>query len=175
MRCALDGRLYTINEFQAYYGEAAAQSIWQSAPHFIQLREFCQFFNLWLNFGSGPEPLESSSALFGLWVPGWLMLVDIHHLEGKLKCSRLAPKGWHPDIWEAAWQIGPADNRMMVLDLCTKLLGSEDPLMKLGRGEMKTMLTEFCQIMDEKPADPEHLRKNLLMRFLCVDESFIAV
>ena len=37
MRCALDGHLYTINEFQAYYGEAAAESIWQSAPHFIQL------------------------------------------------------------------------------------------------------------------------------------------
>ena len=29
--------------------------------------------------------------------------------------------------------------------------------------------------MPEEPADPEHLRKNLLMRFLCVDDSFIAV
>ena len=175
MRCALDGHLYTINEFQAYYGEAAVQSIWQSAPHFIQLREVCGFFNLWLNFGSGPEPLESSSAVFGLWVPGWLVLVDVHHLEGKLKGSRLAPEGWVSDIWEDAWQIGPTGNRMMVLDLYTQLLGSEDPLAKLGRVEMKIMLKEFCQIMDGKLVDPEHLRKNLLMRFLCVDDSFIDV
>ena len=173
MRCALDGHLYTINEFQAYYGEAAAESIWQSAPHFIQLREFCGFFNLWLDSGSGPEPLESSSALFGLWVPGWLVLVDVHHLEGKLKGSRLAPKGWHPDIWEAAWHIGPTGNRMMVLDLCTELLGSIHPLGKVGRKDMKNILKEFSQIMDGAFFDQRCLTTNLLMSFLSVDPSSI--
>ena len=177
MRYALDGHLYTINEFQAYYGEAAAESIWQSAPHFISVRDFCRCFDLWLEqtylHWSGPHPMDSSSALFGLWVPGWLVLVDVHHLEGKLKGSRLAPEGWRPEIWQAAWQIGPTGNRMMVLDLCTELLVSEDPLGKLGRQDMKNMLKEFCQIMDGAFFDLESLQTNLLMCFLCVDVSSI--
>jgi hypothetical protein len=48
-RCALDGHAYTIDEFKAYYGEATAE-MWQSAPHFIQMREFCDFFNLCLTY-----------------------------------------------------------------------------------------------------------------------------
>ena len=176
-RCALDGHLYTINEFQAYYGEAAAESIWQSAPHFISVRDFCRCFDLWLEQTylrcSGPDPLDSSSALFGLWVPGCLLLLDVHHLEGKLKGSRLAPKAWFADIWEPAWQIGPAGNRMMVLDLCTQLLGSEDPLGKLGRQDMKNMLKEFSQIMDGAFFDQRCLTTNLLMSFLSVDPSSI--
>ena len=122
---------------------------------------------------SDPELVAESSAIFGLWLPGCILLVDIHHLEGKLKGSRLAPEVWHPDIWEDAFQIGLTGNSMMVLDLCTQLLGSEDPLAKLGRVEMKIMLKEFCNIMDGALFDPERLTKNLLIRFLSVDVSSI--
>ena len=105
-------------------------------------------------------------------MPGWLLLVDVHHLQGKLKGSRLAPDGWHPDIWDAAWQIGVTGNTMMVLDLYNELCGSEDPLGKLGRSEMEAVLKEFCEIMDGREGlDRERLTSNLLMRFLCVGAS----
>ena len=175
-RYALDGKLYMINEFQDYYGKAAAESIWKSAPHFINLQEFCRFFSLWVEqtcLKSDPELVAESSAIFGLWLPSCILLVDIHHLEGKLKGSRLAPEVWHPDIWEDAFQIGLTGNSMMVLDLCTQLLGSEDPLAKLGRVEMKIMLKEFSNIMDGALFEPERLTKNLLIRFFLVCGCFI--
>ena len=163
MRYAQNGGLYTINEFQAKYGEAAAESIWPSAPHFLNLQQFCKDFNLGLEPSYG-HTMDGSSAVFGLWVPTCLLLVDIHHLDGKLKGSRLAPQ----KLWQAAWQIGPTGNRMKVLDFCTELLGSEHPLGKLGRQDMKNILKEFCRIMDGEVQDLDSVQTNLLMQFLCV-------
>ena len=101
-RCAWDGKPYTLKEFQEFYGEAIGASYWESASHFEHLKHFTEWFDLWVVRSSlaGAGSAKSSSALFGLWVPGCLLLVDVHHLEGKLKGSRLAPKGWPPDIWE---------------------------------------------------------------------------
>lgn len=167
-RCTLDGHAYTLDEFTAYYGEATKE-IWESAPHFIQLQEFCDFFKLSVRSGLGPAPFpDSSCALFGLWVPACLVLVDVHHLEGKLKVSRLTPEKWKTDIWKDAWKIGYTDKRMMVLDLCTELLVGGDPLGMKGRKEMNDILKEFCQIMDGELVDEECLNKNHLMRFLSV-------
>ena len=169
-RCAWDGKLYTIREFQDHYGEKAAESLWESAPHFNFLREFCTCFHLQVvrSAVAGLDTWASSAALFGLWVPCCVLLLDVHHLEGKLKGSRLAPEGWRTDIWDASWKIGNTDNTMMVLDFCTELYGSEDPLGELGRTEMVHMLQEFNKFMEGVPPDWEHLERNHLMRFLSV-------
>ena len=62
---------------------------------------------------------------------------------------------------------------MMVLDLCTELLGSIHPLGKVGRKDMKYILKEFSLTIDGAVFDLECLEANLLMRFLCVDVSSI--
>ena len=114
-----------------------------------------------------------SNALFGLWLPCCLLLVDVHHLEGNLKGSRLSPEGWRTDIWDDdnTWRVGFAGNTMMVLDLCKELRGGNDPLAKLGRSQMNEVLQEFCDIMGGKIVDLERMDRNLLMRFLSVDSS----
>ena len=87
--------------------------------------------------------------MFGLWFPCCLLLVDVHHLEGKLKDSRLDPKNWLTS--KTAWQIGLAgrENQMQVLEFCTVLHDhTKDLLGKLGQGEMKEVLRDFCAILD---------------------------
>jgi len=176
-RCAWDGKTYTLKEFQEFYGEAIGASYWESASHFEYLPHFTAWFDLFV-VRSSANGQQGSSALFGLWVPGWLLLVDVHHLDGKLMGSRLATEASHPDIWDAAWQIGLRGNITKVLDLCeidplvkAKPLGSIDPLVKLGRIEMEKVLKEFCDFIDGKPFDLERVRMNPLVCFLCVDVS----
>ena len=169
-RCAWDGKPYTLKEFQEFYGEAIGASYWESASHFEHLKQFTEWLDLWV-VRSSDNGLQSSSTLFGLWVPGCLLLVDVHHLAGKLKGSRLVTEAWHPDIWDAAWQIGPRGKITKVLDLCTKLLDSIDPLVKLGRIEMEKVLKEFCDFIDGKPFDLERVTMNPLVKILCVDVS----
>ena len=172
-RCAWDGKPYTLKEFQEFYGEAIGASYWESASHFEHLKHFTEWFDLWVVRSSlaGCDYGIASCALFGLWVPGCLLLVDVHHLAGKLKGSRLVTEAWHPDIWDAAWQIGPRGKITKVLDLCTKLLDSIDPLVKLGRIEMEKVLKEFCDFIDGKPFDLERVTMNPLVKILCVDVS----
>ena len=157
-RCVWDNQQYTIREFSDYYGKAAGESLWKLAPHFNSIKEFCKCFAL--KIVSSPElrGLTQSSALFGLWVPGCLLLADVHHLaSGKLKGSRLAPLVWHSDIWDTAWQIGHAGTQsgMMVLDWTQLNMDSEDPLANLGRVEMEKELKEFCDLLDGRRTPPE--------------------
>ena len=161
-RCAWDNNKYTIDEFSDYYGKAAGESLWKLAPHFNSIKEFCKCFAL--KIVSSPEirlltlaeTFAGSSALFGLWVPGCLLLADVHHLaSGKLKGSRLAPHVWRSDIWDNAWQIGHAGTGMMVLDW-TQLMDGEDPLANLGRVEMAKELDDFCELLDGRRTPPEY-------------------
>ena len=170
-RCAWDGKPYTLKEFQEFYGEAIGASYWESASHFEFLPHFTAWFDLFVVRSSANSQGASSCALFGLWVPGWLLLVDVHHLEGKLMGSRLATEAWHPDIWDDPWKIGPSLEIMKVLDLCTELLGSLDPLGKLGRTQMGQVLKEFCDFLDGKSFDLERVTINPLVKILCVDVS----
>ena len=154
-RCAWNNQQYTISEFSDYYGKAAGESLWKLAPHFNSVEEFCKRFTVKTvssrQIGSFASSLpESSAALFGLWVPGCLLLADVHHLGvgGKLKGSRLVPPAWRSDIWDTAWQIGHAGDKTTVLDFCTQLMGSEDPLANLGRVEMEKELQDFCDWLD---------------------------
>ena len=169
-RCDWDGKPYTLKEFQEFYGEAIGASYWESASQFEYLPHFTAWFDLFV-VRSSANGHQSSSALFGLWVPGYLLLVDVHHLAGKLKGSRLATEAWLLDIWPHAWQFGPSLGITKVLDLCSELLCSQDPFVKLGRTQMHTVLQEFCDLIDGKPVDLERVTMNPLVKFLCVDVS----
>ena len=151
-RYAWDHQLYTFEQFVDYYGHDSAVHYWSEAVHFESLQNFCQDFGLTLvrsRYCCDGFQWATSSAMFGLWFPCCLLLVDVHHLEGKLKDSRLDPKNWLPS--ETAWQIGPAgrENQMQVLEFCTVLHDDTEHLLgKLGRGEMKEVLQDFCAILD---------------------------
>ena len=148
-RYASDGKLYTYNEFSAYYSKNA-DNWWTSASHFNSLQDFCQYFDLqlvrsyWYCFDES-QWWASSPAMFGLRFPCCLLLVDAHHLNGKLKGSKLSRKDW-----DNAWKIGPAGNAMMAMDFYTELHddNSSHILGKLGRAEMEAELREFCAILD---------------------------
>ena len=143
-RYALDGELYTFDEFSVYYNENADEA-WKSASHFSSLQEFCKEYGVWAYKYCCDEFWASSPAKFGLMFPCCcLLLVDAHHLNGKLKGSTLDSRRF----CDNAWQIGPAGNEMMVFDFCTELHGSSHILGKLGRSEMVIVLNEFCAILD---------------------------
>ena len=164
-RCVNGKQPQTSEEFKKD-NPKGIESDWNSAPHFVTLVEFCDQWHLHpVHSRSIPD---SSSALFGLWLPCCLLLVDRHHLSGKLKNSRLAPQAWVSDIWKDAWEIGCKDKKMKVLDFCTTL-GSEDSLGRLGYEDMKKMLEEFVKILDGQYVKNECFRTNLLMNFLSVD------
>ena len=79
-----------MQEFQDYYGDARAKSQWQAASHFDTLWDFCVWFNLGLvrPYEHGlvrDELTQSYAALFGLWLPCFVLLLDVNHLEGKLR------------------------------------------------------------------------------------------
>ena len=151
-RYAWDHRLYTFEQFVDYYGHNKAAHYWSKAVHFESLQNFCTDLGLTLvrsRYCCDGFQWATSSAMFGLWFPCCLLLVDVHHLEGKLKDSRLDPKNWLP--CKTAWQIGPAgrENQMQVLEFCTVLHDDTKNLLgKLGRGEMKEVLQDFCAILD---------------------------
>ena len=167
----MDGELYTFDEFSVYYNENADEA-WKSASHFSSLQEFCKEYGVWAYKYCCDEFWASSPAKFGLMFPCCcLLLVDVHHLAGKLKGSRLVTEAWHPDIWDAAWQIGPRGKITKVLDLCTPYLCSIEPLVQLGRIEMQKVLKEFCDFIDGKPFDLERVAMNPLVKILCVDVS----
>ena len=152
-RYAWDHQLYTIDEFSNYYGREAGKSLWKSAIHFKDVKEFCNFFDLKITPRSSHHSVfnsefASSPAMFGLWVPGCLLLVDMHHFGGKLKHSRLSPDAWQTDIWDTAWRIGPVGREMVVLEFCIALHRSEHLLGKLGQVEMTRVLQDFCDILD---------------------------
>ena len=167
-RCVNGNKSQTFGEFQNDNPEAL-ESQWKSAPHFATLDTFCKHWNLKQVHNRNESP-DGSPAVFGLWLPCCLCLVDKHHLSGKLKDSRLAPQGWVSDIWTSAWQIGPEHKRMVVLNLCTEL-SSEDPLGRLGYTDMVKVLEEFLHIIDGGLVNNECLKTNLLMKFLSVDVS----
>ena len=171
-RCAWDGCLYTLAEFLEYYGEDTGLLLWKEASHFQSLYAFCE----WLDLEIVRYPrcdqttlYRTSCTVFGLWVPGCILILDVHHLTGKLRPSRLAPDRCFPDIWQDAWIIGPTHATMKVLDLCTEILASGDPLSRLGKKEMLPELEEFRRFTDNG------FRKfakstNGLVNFLSVDE-----
>ena len=154
-RYASDGELYTFDEFLRYYCDNAGK-VWGLASHFNSLQDFCSCFNLRLVRGyCGDEWWASSPAMFGVVFPYCLLLVDVHHLNGKLKGSTLDTSR---NMWDNAWQIGPAGNEMDLMmaldfytDFCTELHDSDhivQLLGKLGRVEMESELYEFCAILD---------------------------
>ena len=171
-RYVLDGKLYTFPEWRACCEEPEAEARWKAAPHFLTVREFCELFSLRIvpmrhDRGNG----SCSCALVGLWFPTHLLLLDLHHLTGKLKGSRLQPQGWHAEIWDDTFEIGATDKRMMVIDFCNELFSSGDPLGRLGQTDMHRGLDEFSDIMDGDITDLGIMTRNEFMRFLSVDTS----
>ena len=152
-RYALDGELYTFEDFALYYDKNASK-FWGLASHFNCLQDFCLHFKLTLVPPCGycgDEWWASSPAMFGLVFPYCLLLVDVHHLNGKLKGSML-DISISRDMWDNAWRIGPDGNEMMALDFstdfCTKLHDSDHILGKLGRFELESELYAFCAILN---------------------------
>ena len=179
-RCAWDRQPYTKKEFEAWYSNGAA--IWETAPHFASIEQFCEHMKTHKVQTCIPDvgSRASSATLFGLWVPGFLLLVDIHHLNGKLKSSRLAPdtSDYQRNVWKNALRIG-YENQTMVLDYSTELVATPaEPLARLGRHHMEETLLDFLEILDgliinykPVPCPETRVKKNLLMQFLAVDTS----
>ena len=189
-RCAWDGEYYTKEEFDDWFWKYS-EAFWDSAPHFNSLSHFCRVCLVdvvtteaiisrgFCHFNHNGLDALVSSALFGIWLPGCLLLIDVHHLAGKLNDSRLAPAAFHPDIWDQAWVIklqAPVSNHLtwaittetctlMILDYCTDLMGSGADIGMLGRLEMRTVAQEFITILDGK--EPYN-KNNLILALLGV-------
>ena len=141
------GELLTKSGFRKIYGKNKLQKLWDKAPHFQNMQAFLDFSGLRRVIQPGclipSGVMSASSAIFGLWLPTThLLLVSVHHLEGKLRRSRIAPEtgNWSRELWKNAWRIGSgqADNQvMMVLDYNFQLFESGYPLGTLGEEEME--------------------------------------
>ena len=79
-RYAINGNLYTWQQYQEYYWKRGYQSVlsaWESSAHFKDLSEFIEYFHVQV-VPSSPLKQCRSSAVFGILLPTCLLLVDVH-------------------------------------------------------------------------------------------------
>ena len=108
-RIGFDGKGYTQEEFVTEYGEVGLQ-YWREAPHYECLSDLLREWGLsaWRRRSYGTEEARNAYiGEFGVLFPGLLLLINVAHLHGKLKPSRLAPESWSStEVWDHGLVIG---------------------------------------------------------------------
>ena len=172
-RLGLDGKGYTQDEFLTEYGEVGLR-FWQEAPHYECLNDLMKEWGVCAlrkrSFGT-EDARTACSGEFGVLFPGILLLIDVAHLDGKLKPSRLAPDSWSStEIWDQGLLIGVMDcgrrDIIHVADFRQDAYECQE-LRALGKAKMGKAAEDFLNYLDGIiPSGLEE--QNPIMKFLCV-------
>ena len=167
-----DNVLYSKDEFVLCYGDQRGSEYYDSARHFSSFTSFCQYFDLEVvaindNFVVGL--VEPGSSNFGIWVPGYVLLIEVYHLQGRLYDTRLVPPHWTTDVWKHAWRVGHWNNYLFIVDFSQEVMS--DPMFRtLSKSQLHRDLWNLLMVIDGKQKIPREIQQNnLFQRLLSVE------